>query len=121
MSRAAQAAIALKISAHNQALATLVQALPQQNPGSQAVVFDFHTFFADVLSNATASGVDTTTPCYSRPPGTGELAPGAGEALACPDPRLHVFWDAVHPTSWVHEQAGQSLAESLEGLLRSTS
>ena len=98
---------------HNALLEDLIEAFPKENPGAVILPFDFFTAFNELLANATAEGIDTTTACYTVPTAE-EFTAAAGRAgSVCSDPSKHIFWDEIHPTSWVHRYFGEMLAEMI--------
>lgn len=117
---ALQQGAAQAVAAHNQLLAGLIAGFPQSHSGASVLPFDFFDFFTEVLNNATASGIDVTTPCLSVPANE-EFSNNREDFSPCPDPNQHVFWDSIHPAGWVHELAGQQLAELLGSMIASVS
>ncbi|KAK9789957.1 hypothetical protein WJX73_004052 [Symbiochloris irregularis] len=105
----AQGIVERAVRVHNQLLRVMTADFVRRHRGAVIIPFDFYTFFEDLLANATAAGIDTRTPCTQAYP--------QGPSGACLYPRNYVFFDVIHPSYWVHEEAGVQLASLLEPMV----
>lgn len=86
------------VLAYNALLAELLQGFPPTHPGALVQPYNNYAVFADLLENATMSGLDTTTPCFTASASTIFSDPDARTGSVCADPDQHLWWDRVHPT-----------------------
>ncbi len=108
---------------HNQQVALLVERLDTESTGASILLFDAHTLFDDVLDydsypdfnisdeadfditrNAQILGPDLNLPprayqarCYK-----GGYLGESDPSFVCENSQRAVFWDVVHPTTYVH-------------------
>ncbi|MCH9675925.1 MAG: SGNH/GDSL hydrolase family protein [Gammaproteobacteria bacterium] len=87
-------------------MATLAGAL-----GVSIEVVDIFTAFNELLVSAAASGIDTANPCIPVLPGS--TVPIVPTAPNCGDPNGFIFYDAIHPTTFVHERIANTILPAL--------
>src|SRR4051794_640083 len=85
---------------YNTALATMVNGLHASNPAVTVYQFDVSALVKSAITNPQAFGLTNVT--NSAAPG---LTPGASSydtSKEVPNPNEYVFWDDIHPTTFVH-------------------
>jgi thermolabile hemolysin len=85
---------------YNTALATMVNGLHASNPPVTVYQFDVSALVKSAITNPQAFGLTNVT--NSAAPG---LTPGASSydtSKEVPNPNEYVFWDDIHPTTFVH-------------------
>ena len=101
-----QRAAAQAVQAHNQLLQNMTSEFTQDHPQASIVPFDFYGFLIDLLDNATATGINTQTPCTQQ-----------DKTGVCKNPQDFVWFDSIHPSYWVHAEAGLQVAAVLAPLV----
>lgn len=95
-----QAGVHKLVLAYNALLDELVRSFAQTHDGVEIKCWNSYAVFTELLDNAAASCIDTTTPCYTG---------SANDFFACSrvqnrsvnsdiDPEQHAWWDHCHPT-----------------------
>lgn len=119
-SQAARAGVHKLVLAYNALLDELVRSFAQTHDGVEIKCWNSYAVFTELLDNAAASCIDTTTPCYTG---------SANDFFACSrvqnrsvnsdiDPEQHAWWDHCHPTGWMHAKLGEAMAESMGAMVR---
>jgi outer membrane lipase/esterase len=97
-------------AAHNAVLAAAMAQIEsdfaQQGLEIEILIVDVNSFFAEIVERPRAFGFTTVNaPCFDQSAGT-----------VCSNPKRHLFWDSVHPTTRAHFFFSLSLSLSLYGL-----
>ena len=86
------------ITAHNQALSTLIKTLEQQFTTVNFLEFDLNRLFDEAIANPTDYGLtNTTDSCLN-----GFTFPFDFNYSTCSNPDEFLFWDDFHPTTTGH-------------------
>ncbi|MFP5407407.1 MAG: SGNH/GDSL hydrolase family protein, partial [Gammaproteobacteria bacterium] len=105
----------LLTQAHNGALNSALDGLAARLPGIQIVRVDVFT----LTQRLVAAGYVPAPALEVIAPGSGAFLCLFGDPMTCPDVNLSakvpglLFWDALHPTTQVHEQVAKAMYDAL--------
>ena len=103
---------------HNAGLATAVTQFTAEQPDASVLLFDFYAFSQGIRNNATQYNItDLSNPCYNGRVAGHSLLPLSAPSAICTNPNSHSYWDAIHPTAFIHQLWGEAMAVHLQPYL----
>jgi len=108
--------LSLLANMHNQKLAAMIEKEKTRHPNIDLKLFDVTEYFHDMLTNPEKYELSNTADaCYTGDYGSldGDNDPIAAKKLICKAPAKYVYWDTIHPTTFIHQLLASFIFDAL--------